>query len=569
MNYGMTEDAKKVKNEVNNEIIAELENGGGKFVDNMESLKGPLYNATTGTQIQDKKAIEIMTQAEGLEDQRFMTGNQAIKEGVHIHEGAKAVRAINFSAEAEKDEFGNLAKDEKGNVKGRMMGRTYKYFNAKDLDLGNKGKGEFQYKDFEKADIENNLAQRMAEMHKSRQYTYERAAKEGRTDVAEPMPLPEVEKYHGNREGFYNAVTEYAVKNTLAMGGNKDLESGEYLQGKDGKPGERKVISKTEKAARIEFRAKLGTALINREMGLSNKPFKEWVSREEGKKLAKYYKEHPEKLNHDINASVKAAANVKEKVMFLTRTRKTREQIQKMENDFHADASNQGKSIPASHYYDYAPINVQKMEERIKADPQFKDMATRNQINKALSRSMKTLDTQIKSIENEFGNTVTMSKFLEAKISETRKKMGLESDPRKYMKDYHENTPVMKQQNDGKMRIVKQTISFTADMDEIRKNNMSQEEIINKFANGKEGREGLDIVKEVKKNETEKTIAKTEAYMKNQAGKWAQENAQAKALKKADWKARMAKAAEKTNTMNMSKAKSKSHSRKNAGRDDR
>lgn len=100
---------------------------------------------------------------------------------------------------------------------------------------------------------------------------------------------------------------------------------------------------------------------------------------------------------------------------------------------------------------------------------------------------------------------------------------------------------------------------------------MSQEEIINKFANGKEGREGLDIVKEVKKNETEKTIAKTEAYMKNQAGKWAQENAQAKALKKADWKARMAKAAEKTNTMNMnmSKAKSKSHSRKNAGRDDR
>lgn len=52
----------------------------------------------------------------------------------------------------------------------------------------------------------------MSEMHKSRQYTYERAAKEGRTDVAEPMPLPEVEKYHGNREGFYNAVTEYAVK---------------------------------------------------------------------------------------------------------------------------------------------------------------------------------------------------------------------------------------------------------------------------------------------------------------------------------------------------------------------
>lgn len=563
MNYGMTEDAKKVKNEVNNEIIAELENGGGKFVDNLESLKGPLYNATTGTQIQDKKAIEIMAQAEGLTDQRFMTNNQAIKEGVHIHEGAKAVRAINFSAEAEKDEFGNLAKDENGNVKGRMMGRTYKYFNAKDLDLGDKGKGDFQYKDFEKTDIETNLAQRMAEMHKSREYTYERAMKEGRTDVTQPMPLPEVDKYRNNREGFYNAVTEYAVKNTLAMGGNKDLEQGEYLQGKEGKPGERKVISKTEKAARTEFRTKLGAALINREMGLSNKPFKEWISKEEGKKLAKYYKEHPEKLNHDINASVKAAANVKEKVMFLTRTRKTREQIRKMENDFHADASNQGKSIPASHYYDYTPINVQKMEERIKADPQFKDMATRNQINKALSRSMKTLDTQIKSIENEFGNTVTMSKFLEAKISETRKKMGLESDPRKYMKDYHENTPVMKQQNDGKMRIVKQTISFTADMDEIRKNNMSQEEIINKFANGKEGREGLDIVKEVKKNETEKTIAKTEEYMKNQAGKWAKENAQAKALKKADWKARMAKVAEKANTMD--KAKSKSHAR-NTGR---
>ena len=57
--------------------------------------------------------------------------------------------------------------------------------------------------------------------------------------------------------------------------------------------------------------------------------------------------------------------------------------------------------------------------------------------------------------------------------------------------------------------------------------------------------------------------------MKNQAGKWAKENAQAQTLKKADWKARMARAAEKNNTMNMSKAKAKSHSRKNAGRDDR
>ena len=137
--YDLTESAKSTKNNVFNSIINELENGPGQFTENLENLKGVLYNPTTQKEIHDKKVIEILAQGKDLTDQRFVTFSQAQKAGMHISKDAKGIPTVNYSLEQTK-----------GNNDVILKGRTVHYFNGKDITGLPEQKLNLQYTDSER-----------------------------------------------------------------------------------------------------------------------------------------------------------------------------------------------------------------------------------------------------------------------------------------------------------------------------------------------------------------------------------------------------------------------------------
>lgn len=97
------------------------------------------------------------------------------------------------------------------------------------------------------------------------------------------------------------------------------------------------------------------------------------------------------------------------------------------------------------------------------------------------------------------------------KVTEARRKLGLQSNPKLYMKEFQENTPTKTVDKNGKEH-ASYTVSFAADAEDIKNNNLTKEQIINKYANGQEGLEGMNIIKHVKENETDKAIELTKKY---------------------------------------------------------
>ena len=75
-----------------------------------------------------------------------------------------------------------------------------------------------------------------------------------------------------------------------------------------------------------------------------------------------------------MQAAIKSKEMVKEKVMFMTRSRKSKEEIKAMEEDFKNNPENNGKTLSATDYYHYTAIDVQKAEDRIKSNDAMKSV---------------------------------------------------------------------------------------------------------------------------------------------------------------------------------------------------
>lgn len=223
--------------------------------------------------------------------------------------------------------------------------------------------------------------------------------------------------------------------------------------------------------------------------------------------ISETYKKNPEKLSHDINAAVLAKNYVKNKVMFLTRQRKSKEEIQSMENKH--DPNRTGKSLKFTDYYQYKKIDIPKKEDIISKSKEMRDVNTQMVISKAQDKAMKTLETQILNMTNYAENTVIISKSLCDKISDARKNEGLESDPKKFLNGY------MEFKSDKGIEV-----AFKADIRRIQSENLNHKQIINCFANGKE-RDSIDIVEKMKSNELAKAEKRVITSLKAKAGKTA------------------------------------------------
>lgn len=558
MRNSMTENAKTTRHNVKAEIIKTLREGvhsDSKFRTNMNELKGVLYNPITQTTIGDKKVIEILAQAEKVTDPRFVTFNQAQEHGMHVVKGAKSIDTVNFTVEKITNENGKSEKIAKG--------RNVKYFDAKQVSgMEELGEPVGSYSTMDQLKLTNNLNNRVKEVYDSQVKSYERSEKNGEHRKP-PMPLvPE------KLQNFMNKMDEklrkayvvytYSMRNTQEfMGMNQEFDK-EYLQSdKEGEKGKEVNIEPEEREIRKEFREVLGASLLAREIG--DKPiFDAYLENREvvADKLASIYEQHPEKLDHDMQAAVKSKEMVKDKVMFMTRSRKSKEDIKAMEADFKNNPENKGKTLSATSYYDYKAIDVQKAEDRIKSNDAMKSMVQTKAIQKAKETYAKTLDTQVKNLELAGPDIAKISTALVKKIAESRKNLGLESDPKKFMKDYTE----MEERDIDFDKFGKQTMNtksmsyFKVNEQEITEKSMTHEQILNRFANGKEG-ESVDIMSHVKEDQAKKAEVNAIKKLQRQAGDAARAKASAKAKAKQNWKTNeVAKA--KTATRKPRKARS-------------
>lgn len=557
MKYSMTDNAKTTRQNVNAEIIKALREGvysDSKFRTNMNELKGVLYNPITQTAIGDKKVIEILAQAEKVTDPRFVTFNQAKEHGMHVVKGAKSIDTVNFTVEEKTNEDGKKEEIAKG--------RTVKYFDAKQVSgMEELGEPLGAYSTIDVIKLTNNLNNRVNEVYNSQVKGYERSEKNGEHRNP-PMPLVPaklqefMDKMDEKMRKAYVVYT-YSMRNTQEfMGMNKQFDK-EFLSGKGGKKSEAHNIEPEEREIRKEFREVLGASLLAREIG--DKPiFDAYLKNREvvADKLASIYEKNPEKLSHDMQAAIKSKEMVKEKVMFMTRSRKSKEEIKAMEEDFKNNPENNGKTLSATDYYHYTAIDVQKAEDRIKSNDAIKSVVETKAIQKAKETYAKTLDTQVKSLELAGPNIAKISTALVNKIAESRKNLGLESDPKKFMKDYTE----MAENNFDTDKFGKETMStksmsyFKVNEQEITEKNMTHEQILNRFANGKE-RESVDIMSQVKVDQAKKAEVNAIKKLQRQAGDAARAKASAKAKAKQNWKTNeVAKA--KTATRKPRKARS-------------
>ena len=498
--YELTENAKAVKESTANAIINDLENGPGKFTNNLENLKGVLYNPTTQSTLSDKKVVEILAHGEDLSDQRFITFSQAQRSGMHIEKNAKGCPTVNYSIEKNKDTNEIILK-----------GRTVQYFNGKHIKGMPEPKIELKYSNQERLKLNTNLASRIKDIYDSGK----KAAK--RNGTKEPSPLPKRDDFKDINH-FMNAITAYTVKNTMDMNRNTENIQNEYFRDQSGKGGKQENNLK-EIEVRSQFRKELATALLNREIG-NPVQFRDYIkdpkNKENIKLLADIYRKNPEKLAHDINAAALAKKYVKEKVMFVVREKKSKEEIRSMEDNLKNDPKRAGKALKATDYYHYKNIDVKKMEDRISNSKEMRSENENMIIQKAQTRASNTLKTQILNIESYSDDTIIMSKSLCDKIASARKAEGLESDPKKFLIGY------MELKSDKGFEV-----SFKADIKGIQRESFTHEQIINRYANGKEG-ESVNIVEKMKVNELAKAEKRAKESLKARAGKKAKSAAKTK-----------------------------------------
>lgn len=351
--YELNDYGKKLNQKVTEEIINTLENYGGKFADNLEALPGQLYNAATGKPIDNKKTIQILTQMQ-VKDQRFMTANEARKENIPIHKNATKINVINYSAGAKVDSF------KKEPVV--LYGRTYGYYNAQDLDIGNRGKGDFTYTEEESKQLINNLAERMNEAYRNNNYHYKRDVENGNTNADKPEPVPTLE--NTSKEEYPSKIINYTVNNTVNM--MKPYKKKEYVYGKESKPGEKRLTPPAEKRIRTQFVKNMSSLLLQAYVNTKSRTsLFHNIEEREARLLANRYKEHPEKLAKDLTKTKLTVETVKNKVLFMKRERLPLEEAKKMEKEFFSDSKNQGRKVPRNNYYRNVPISIPTIENKL------------------------------------------------------------------------------------------------------------------------------------------------------------------------------------------------------------
>lgn len=436
-----------------------LRGQNSRFIENLNSVKGPMYNAISMKPITGLNQIAILMQARDHEgnaitDQRFATSEQISGQKGHLIEGCKGI--------AQETAY----KGKENNVEVTHM-PGWHVFNGKDMVGLPEVNFPTSYTTGERIKVMDNAVSRMKGSLPGQRYYAEK-------NNLPPLEVPE-RKQFSNSNDFYYSTLRNLAENNLRSGSFKQtvngetrytrfnkyliptyedkgkIKGGEFIQGKG-------RVSETPQLAedRADFRCQMATLLICQEMGITSHGFM-FKDPERAERLAKAYEEHPEKLFHDTSMAGHLQEKVKE-IIF-----EKRERIN--------ERSLTAEDKAAKRYYTYEPLDVKRIDKVIASKQELRNEYEKNRIQTAQDKALDRLNNNIKSIENEYRNEIIIPKELINQIAEERARLGRESDPAKFTHGYE----------DAGRKVVIQ-----ANTKQIVQNEMTHEEIINTFANGTE-----------------------------------------------------------------------------------
>lgn len=515
MRYVMTDGAKRARETECKIFIANLRGENDTFQRNCENIKGPMYNPVTNTIYSGEKQIAILAMASShdgqpITDQRFATFEQARAISAHVEQGSKEI-PMEYWAPMKDKNTGEIV----------LMSTKRGIYNARDINDLPAEKRSFQYDTAEKVKALDNMADRMKQSIKSINKAEEKAGQE-LTVLPDKKSMP--------REEYYQKMLEISAKNTARFRGfNNDLEpitpyvdktgntktrGGEYLR-IDENHSARQAEDPELAKARTQFRAYLTVACLSQEMGIRPLPKEAFFSEEQSKALAEAFEKHPEKLFHDLKGAAKTTEEVRENVIFKQRERIPQKEITPELQE--AITKDYRKAFRLKE------IDVERKDKAIQSLPARNTDYEKLQIKTAVERAVNHIDNMTKSIESTQDNQIIVKKELIDKIAEARKKLGRESDPQKFVTGYKEIGNKNKE------------VLIYGNTTRIRNESMTQEQIINTYANGEEKDDILKIVREKAGKDAE---TNTKKLLRDRAAERSHEKAQSRAKAKGLVKAR-------------------------------
>lgn len=362
MNHEITKKAEHVKNSTLSDIQDMLSGEfHSQFLENLENLQGLLYNPVTHTPIEGEKELQILAQAKGTTDPRFILEVNTKTENLPPIDNAQIIQLTNQSVE--KDD---LTKEL------TLKERTYNVINAREITKFSNTK-PIQYTKEEKAKLLQNLEKRVKETNNKLPRLFDKLYG---SNVLNRIPKSNMQNFITLIDAVENRDNllkdDKNIPRELLRGYKEEtrMDLSQYKHTWVTQP-----YTKEEKAevddrfARTCFKNALAASLLARELGVE--PPLKYILKDTdmNKKLKETYldsENSKQKLKEDIQLARNIKKIIKEKILFQVKTRKTREEIKAMENYYKENPDN--RPLTPEDYYHYKPLNIESLDHKIARD---------------------------------------------------------------------------------------------------------------------------------------------------------------------------------------------------------
>ena len=368
-----TQKAMSIEFDTLNNIADTFFNEDSKFLKNLESVKGPLYNPITHDEINVDKEIQILAQAKEITDPRFVMAKEAKELHLEMKTTPEKIGVTHTSVTQ------NTTTDELD-----LKTFSYSYINAKDIPEILKTR-PVQFSAIEKHKIFKNLENRVLECEKQ-------------TKLGLPISnemyrnIPEAD-----RQKSLMLLDASSLVNNL-MNQDKNISSDKKnrwlrMTGINGTK-----LSTDEFITRETFKSALSASLLARELG-ENPPLKYILKDQEFKgRLYDTYiepKNGLKKLERDINKAKYTKSALKIFVLEKEKVRKSKEEIKAMEEEYKKNPS--GKKLSSEDYYTYKSLDIEPFVIKM-----VNDKSMRAEVDKEIEEKEKTFTEKMKSMGKMF-----------------------------------------------------------------------------------------------------------------------------------------------------------------------
>ena len=364
-----TPKAINIENDTLNSITDSFFNENSKFLKNLDTIKGTLYNPITHDDIDIHKELQILTQATEITDPRFVTASDIKKLHLEITDNPEKIGVTHTSITKNTD-----------TDKLDLKTFSYSYINAKNIPEVLKTK-PIQFTPEEKQKMLKNLESRVLECQKQTKLVlpisnemYENIPESSRQKSLMLMDASTMVNHLMNQDKSISPDKKNRFLRMTAINGT-NLSTDEFI-------------------TRETFKCALSASLLARELG-ENPPLKYILRDQEFEcKLYDIYiepKNGLRKLDEDIDKAKYTKSVMKIFILDKEKVRKTKEEIKAMEDEYKKNPS--GKELSPEDYYTYKRLDIEPFVIKMVNDRTF-----RTETDKEIEEKEKTFTEKMKSM---------------------------------------------------------------------------------------------------------------------------------------------------------------------------